>query len=62
MNKKELGELAWKMWADDFENAKKFWISEGNAKTKSRLKTKWHNKFMENLNNFGLAVKSERCE
>lgn len=49
---KTVGEEAWEMWAKNWENAKRFFDSKGNTKTRSRLKDKWHKDFMSDLERF----------
>ena len=38
---------AWEDWTKNWNNAKKFFDSKGNIKTKAKLKKKWHDDFME---------------
>lgn len=53
---------AWDIWGKNFENAKRFFNSKGNIHTKSRLKDKWHNDFMNDLKEVGLEnVKIIMC-
>jgi hypothetical protein len=35
------------LWAREWQNAYNFFHSEGNTKTRSRLKTKWYNEFIK---------------
>jgi GTP-binding protein EngB required for normal cell division len=35
----------WKVWEKNFYNAKKFFESKGNIKTRSALKTKWFKEY-----------------
>lgn len=37
----------WDLWTENWNNAKAFFDSKGNSKTKSKLKTKWHKDFMK---------------
>lgn len=39
----------WDLWAKNWENAYNFFKSEGNAKTKGRLKNKWYKQYMDDL-------------
>ena len=39
----------WKIWSRNWENAKRFFLSRGNIKTRSRLKTKWFNDFEKDI-------------
>ena len=39
----------WKEWEKNWNNAYKFFNSKGNTKTKSRLKKKWQDDFMDML-------------
>jgi hypothetical protein len=38
-----------KIWERNFFNAKRFFETKGNIKTKSRLKDKWFNDFKKDL-------------
>ena len=51
--KEEINKQVWEMWKKNFENAKKFFKSKGNIKTRSKLKNKWYNEFFEDLNLIG---------
>ena len=35
------------LWAENWENAKRFFESKGNAETKSKLKDRWYKDFMD---------------
>ena len=37
----------WIEWERNWDNAYKFFNSEGNVKTKSKLKNKWHKEFID---------------
>lgn len=37
----------WDEWAKNFENAKAFFTSKGNIKTKAKLKKKWHDDYFK---------------
>ena len=39
----------WDVWSRNFYNAKRFFESKGNVKTKARLKAKWYNDFEEGI-------------
>ena len=45
-NKKEIG---WEIWSSNFYNARRFFTSKGNIKTRSKLKDKWFKEFKEDL-------------
>ncbi len=38
-----LDKIFWDIWSENFHNARRFFNSKGNIKTKSKLKTKWLN-------------------
>jgi hypothetical protein len=40
------------VWVNSFYNAKKFFESKGNIKTRSRLKDKWYKEFMKPFKDF----------
>ncbi len=40
----------WDVWSRNFYNARKFFVSKGNTKTRSRLKDKWYKDFVKDLN------------
>ncbi len=59
-NKREkLGEIVFNIWAKNFTNSKKFFESKGNFNTKSKLKTKWHDEFMKDMNNLLLEFRNQ---
>jgi len=39
----------WELWEKEFYNAKAFFDSKGDMKTKSRLKDKWYKSFEKSL-------------
>jgi len=39
----------WEMWGKNWENAKRFFYSKGNIKTRSRLKDRWFKEFAEEI-------------
>ncbi len=39
----------WDLWHKEFYNARAFFKTKGNIKTKSRLKDKWYKEFKEML-------------
>ncbi len=41
----------WEMWERNFYNAKRFFSTKGNLKTKSKLKDKWFRDFQKDLLN-----------
>ncbi len=43
-------ETTWSLWVRNWDNAYRFFNSKGNAKTKARLKKKWHDDFMKIFN------------
>lgn len=40
----------WDAWANNWKCAKAFFESEGNVKTRSRLKDKWYKQFIKDRN------------
>lgn len=40
---------AWDLWSKEFQAAKKFFKSNGNGKTRARLKKRWCDEFMNSL-------------
>ena len=42
----------WEIWSNNFYNARRFFTSKGNLKTRAKLKAKWLNKFIEDIENF----------
>ncbi len=47
----------WELWEREWNNAYRFYHTKGNAQTKSRLKTKWHNDFMEMITDVAKRTK-----
>ena len=47
--KKKIVVDIWEQWTKNWENAKKFFESKGNMKTKSRLKAKWYRDFAKSI-------------
>jgi hypothetical protein len=39
----------WGLWVKNWKNAKTFFDTEGNLKTKCRLKKRWHDEFFKDL-------------
>lgn len=44
----------WDYWEKNFYNAKRFFESKGNIKTRSKLKDKWYKEFVESLKEINL--------
>ncbi len=49
MNNEKKQVSGWKIWGTNFDNAKRFFESRGNVKTRSKLKDKWFNDFKKDL-------------
>jgi hypothetical protein len=47
--KKEIKIDGWEIWSRNWENAKRFFESKGNAKSRSKLKDKWFKNFRNDL-------------
>jgi len=50
----------WDLWEKEFNNAKKFFETKGNIKTKSKLKDKWYKEFIQSLKDVECAVREAR--
>lgn len=46
---KETKGFGWEIWENNFFDAKRFFESKGNIKTRSRLKDKWFKNFKKDL-------------
>jgi len=46
------GITLWDIWSNNFYNAKRFFTSKGNLKTKSKIKDKWAKEFKKDIENF----------
>jgi len=48
------------MWKRNWGNAEKFFKSKGNIQTKSKLKTKWYDEFVEDLKELKTKTKNKK--
>uniref|UniRef100_A0A6M3XER0 Uncharacterized protein n=1 Tax=viral metagenome TaxID=1070528 RepID=A0A6M3XER0_9ZZZZ len=46
----------WDIWERNFYNAKRFFDSKGNTKTRSRLKDKWFKDFKKDLEDLDVQL------
>jgi len=42
--------VIWRFWVSNWENAKRFFESKGNIKTRAKLKAKWYKDFEKTIN------------
>ena len=50
----------WELWAENFEDAKRFFKSEGNIKTRSKLKDKWYKNYIKQLERVNGPIKDKK--
>ena len=49
----------WDIWDGNFHNARRFFKSKGNIKTKSKLKDKWFKKFKFDIETAEIQIRKE---
>ena len=52
----------WELWEKEWKNAKRFFDSKGNIRTKSKYKDKWFKDFSDIIQDSALKASSHRKE